>query len=479
MVANYINKNYLLYFILCVIIYFVFFQHLNSFPIRNWDESLFAVNAYEMSNNHNFIVPYYKNAPDLWNSKPPFQIWIQVLFIKLIGYNELSVRLPSALASSFSSLLLFYFFKKRFSVIFAVSVFLVFVTSFGVSTFHSGRTGDADALLSFFILAYCICFYKWLFEANHKAIFWFFVFLSFSFLTKSIAALLFIPAILFITISLKKTAELFKNKWFYIGLTLFLVSSIGYLLLRESYNQGYINYVFNTDIGRITKTIESHQEPFDFYINNLFQYRFIWFILVVPGAYLLWKQKTLKKTALFLISLLICYFLIISISTTKLEWYDLPMFPILSILSAYFIYTTIKHNNFTNKLRDQSIILGLIFVLPLYFTFRNSYKSEIKPNEKQLEVMNEYAFKNKKNHSLDKTIFLTSEFDRPLYFYKYLLNTKGLDFQITTSINNLKVNDIVIVSQDSLKKLLTSRYNTNVIDSYKSILKFQINNIRE
>jgi len=475
-VTNYLNRNYLLYFILCVIIYFVFFQHLDSFPIRNWDESLFAVNAYEMTNNHNFIVPYYKNVPDLWNSKPPFQIWVQVLFIKLIGYNELSVRLPSALASSFSALLLFSFFKKRFSLIFALSVFLVFVTSFGVSTFHTGRTGDADALLSFFILSYCICFYKWLFENNSKAIFWFFVFLSCAFLTKSIAALLFIPAVIFITISLKKTSELLKNKWFYIGLILFFISSIGYLLLRESNNQGYINYVLNTDIGRITKTIESHQEPFDFYLNNLFEYRFIWFILVIPGAYLLWKQESLKKIALFLISLLICYFLIISISTTKLEWYDLPLFPILSILSAYCIYVIIKYNNFTNKLKDQSIVLGFIFVLPLYFTFRNSYKSEIKSNEKPLEVMNEYAFKNKNNHSLNKTIFLTSEFDRPLYFYKYLLNNKGLNFQITTSINNLRENDIVIVSQDSLKNLLTDRYDTKIIDSYKSILKFQINN---
>ena len=53
------SQKYSIYLLLAVVLYFVFFQHLDSFHIRNWDESMFAVNAFEMSNNRNFVVPYY------------------------------------------------------------------------------------------------------------------------------------------------------------------------------------------------------------------------------------------------------------------------------------------------------------------------------------------------------------------------------------------------------------------------------------
>ena len=178
-----------IYVLLLICLYFVFFQHLDSYQILNWDESLFAVNACEMIHNHDYIGLFYKNLPDLFNTKPPCQVWLQVLFIQLVGYNELAIRLPSAIASSCSALLLFHFIKNRGSLIFALCVCFVFITSYGVATFHTGRTGDPDSLLAFFILCYLISFYKWLFENKKTSLFYFFIFLSLSFLTKSIAAL--------------------------------------------------------------------------------------------------------------------------------------------------------------------------------------------------------------------------------------------------------------------------------------------------
>lgn len=458
-------------------LYFVFFQHLDSFHIRNWDESLFAVNAYEMTSNGNFIVPYYKGLPDLWNSKPPMQIWWQVIFIKTIGFNELAIRLPSALASSFSALVIFYFFKKRYSLTLALLVFLVFITSYAVATFHTGRTGDADALLSFFMLCSCVFFYKWIFENNEFSIFYFFVFLSAAFLTKSIAALLFVPAFLITILITKKLMELLKTKWFYSGFLFFITISIGYILLRDNGNKGYIDYFLSNDLGRVNKVIEAHDEPFDFYINNLFEYRFLWLILVLPGGFLLWKKASDKKNVIYLLSLILCYFVIISISTTKLEWYDLPIIPFLSILSAYCLFILLNNAMITD-IKNKSIIIALIFLIPLYYSFRNSYKSEIDPSEKKLEALTEYAFKNKKTSVLNGTTFITNVFDRPLFFYKYYLNTKSQDFSIQNHINSIKENQIIIVSDDSLKIALKNKYNYTILDSIKSVQRIQITGIR-
>lgn len=472
------KSKYSIYLFLFTCLYFVFFQHLDSFHIRNWDESLFAVNAYEMLNNGNFIVPYYKDSPDLWNSKPPMQIWSQIIFIKAIGFNELAIRLPSAIASSFSALLLFYFFKTRFNKTIAILVFLVFITSFGVATFHTGRTGDSDALLSFFLLYSCFYFYKWIFEKKEISIFYFLLFLSFAFLTKSIAALLFLPAFFITILMTKKTAGLLKSTWFYFGFFLFTVTCGGYLLLRELGNTGYISYFLNNDIGRVSKIIESHDEPFDFYLNNLFEYRFLWLILCLPGAMLLWKKSSDKNMIVFLLSLILCYFIIISSSTTKLEWYDLPIMPFLSILSAFCLYTIIN-NQLIAGIKNKSILIGLIFLLPLYYSFRSSYKSEIKPAEKKLEILTEYAFKNKKNDQLNGTTFITSVFDRPLFFYKYYLNTRSKDFEITNTIDSIKVNDIVIVSDDSLQETIKNRYVFSILDSMKNVQRIQITGVKE
>ncbi len=207
-----------IYLLLLTCLYFVFFQHLDSFPIQNWDESMYAVNAYEMFINHHFIVPYYKGLPDMLVLKPPMQIWLQVLFIKLIGYTELAIRIPSALASAGSSLLLFVLIRRRSSLMLALCVFFVFISSLGVATFHTGRTGDTDALLAFFILCYCIFFYKWLFENKSTSLFYFFFFLSLAFLTKSFVALFLSPALMAMLIYFKKLSLLFRSKWFYFGI---------------------------------------------------------------------------------------------------------------------------------------------------------------------------------------------------------------------------------------------------------------------
>jgi len=468
------HQNLSIYLLLLLCLYFVFFQHLGSFHILNWDESLFAVNACEMIRNHNFIGLFYKNLPDLFNTKPPLQVWLQVLFIKAIGYNELAIRLPSALASSCSALLLFHFIKKRASLVFALCVFFVFITSFGVYTFHSARTGDADALLAFLILCYSISFYKWLFDNKSISLFYFFIFLILAFLTKSIAALLFMPALLIAVFYFKKAGQLFKSKWFYIGLVLFLFISITYLWLRNYYNPGYINILINNDMGRYTTILDSHAEPFDFYYIQWFERRFLWLILVLPGAALMWFNSKLRHVFIYLTLLFVTYFLILSCSVSKVVWYDLPVYPIFSVFSGYALYVLISKFNFNQKPVQTFLMLFSIFFIPLYFAFRNAAKNDMKNEDKKLEILTEYAYKNKNNESLNKVTFLTLYFDRPLYFYKYKLNAKGMDFKIVNSIDSLKENSTVIVAEDSLKNTLLNKYKATIIEEYKSVLRLKI-----
>eukprot|EP01036_Dinobryon_divergens_P045410 gene45410-60668_t len=101
-----------------------------------------------MSENYNPLVVHYGGAPDMWSTKPPLTNWAQVFFIKTLGLNVLSVRLPSALAGLFTSILLWLFCVRHLKNYWMgfVSV-LVLVTSRGFINNHVTRTADYDAML--------------------------------------------------------------------------------------------------------------------------------------------------------------------------------------------------------------------------------------------------------------------------------------------------------------------------------------------
>ena len=99
---DFVNKNGFIFtfkiVLFILLAYFPVFLHLEFLPIRVWDESRLANNAYEMFKNGNFLVPHFEGTPDMWNTKPPLMVILQVLCCKVFGIRELSIRLPSAIA---------------------------------------------------------------------------------------------------------------------------------------------------------------------------------------------------------------------------------------------------------------------------------------------------------------------------------------------------------------------------------------------
>ena len=137
--------------VLFAILFFIVFLKLGSFQMRWWDESMFAVNTYEMMHNGKYFSNYYDGVPDVTNTKPPLINWLQILFVKIFGYNETSIRLPSAFAAAITILLVFNFISKRFSLTWAWISALILLTSPGFIGFHTARTGEADSLLTMFL----------------------------------------------------------------------------------------------------------------------------------------------------------------------------------------------------------------------------------------------------------------------------------------------------------------------------------------
>lgn len=331
------------------------FMHLGHLPLRVWDEARLAVNAYEMLHNHgapcnSFLVTTYEGVPDLWNTKPPLLIWLQVISMRCFGINEVAFRLPSALAV-FLTCVLFYAFLRHYLKDFRFGFIhnMILLTATGLFTWHAGKNGDYDAPLMLLSAAYGLTFFIALEKmrvgqsrAIARNLYLFYFLLSLAILTKSSAALLFLPALVLYALLTKQFLPLLKNKHTYIGLLIPIILVGGFYIAREMASPGYLRAVWENEFGgRFMTVIEEHGGSFWCYVKNLLLTRFeFWTIPAVMGAVLGLRSRRLrlKRLSLFSVVMVGVYGLIISLAQTKIFWYDLPMYPFLAILASVFVF---------------------------------------------------------------------------------------------------------------------------------------------
>lgn len=482
---NFLN-SYFKYFILAALIYMPIFGFLDTIPIRIWDEARQAINAYEMLNNGNFLVTHYEGSPDMWNTKPPLLVWTQTVFMKTIGVNELAVRLPSALAVLFTciSLLIFSFryFKNHW---FGIAAVLVLITSKGFIGDHAGRTGDYDALLALFTTLSGLSFFSYCETRNQKFLYFFFIATTLAVLTKSISGLLFLPAIFIYSLISKQFLPLFKNRHFYFGLLIFIIGVAAYYLLRELQNPGYIKAVQENELGgRFLETIENHKHGFWYYYDNLITNRFSYWILLIPCGILIGlasKDKKLSKLVLFSGLMVLCYFLVISFSQTKLFWYDVPLYPFFAMIISTFLVFIIQFFE-NNTWIKQSVASGVIHVVVIFLIGIGPYKEIIKttykPQEKEWEkgfYQMGYFLKNaiKGKYDIDNTYLIYDGYHGHNLFYVNILNDKGVNVTFK-KWEEAEENDVVITSQDHIKNNLSEHYQIEQLSEVNTVTKYLI-----
>lgn len=443
--------------------------------MRWWDESLFAVNTYEMLQNGKWFTLYFDHLPDLCNTKPPLTNWLQCLSVKMFGYNETAVRLPSALAAGFTIIILFHFILKRFNHLFAWITASILLTSYGFIHFHTARTADADALLTFFLLLTNLIFVKILIDNSNKNILLFFIFLTLSVAVKLYAALLFIPAWLFVLIYYRFLKRFVLNYYFVVGLLVFVCFTTGIIYLREIGAPGYIHQIVFKDAGRLLSVIEKHAHSPLFYLDNFLQIRFsYWFSLLCLGIMLSFfrAEDTLKKVMHICMVLILSYLGIIMLSETKLEWYDMPLYPYMALLAAYPIYLLFEKISYKNPPISNYLkyfLLSLLFLYPYMTMFYKSQSNNIPDGQVPYEIKDIYLYQKQKHGiNLNGIKVYNTDWKGSLLFYQYKLTEAQQQIVIISDISQIATHDTVLVSEDTLKNILKNTYNTTIVDRLKN-----------
>ncbi len=360
---------------------FVIFAHLDHPQLEFYDEARRAVNALEMARGEapSFLTPSYYGEPDHWGTKPPLLVWCQAIFLKIFGVGELAIRLPSALATVALCLLLTWWGKRDWGSYLAGALgALVVLCNWQYMGNHGARTGDFDALLVLFLTSQVIFFWRWVKTAELK---WLYLAGGAVFLagmTKGVAGGFLLPGIGLWLLVDKAGRQRLLHPALYLVIGSGIALVIGYYFLREQVDPGYLDLVFDNELGgRYQETNENHRGPWYFYLDSLvtdYGWRYLVGLLIPALAYFL-SRPLFRRQALLLALTSTCFLAVISLAATKLYWYQSPVLPLLGMLigaGVYHLARELKNKvgGPTGKLVGIALVAGLMISPAVLIVYR-------------------------------------------------------------------------------------------------------------
>jgi 4-amino-4-deoxy-L-arabinose transferase-like glycosyltransferase len=482
--ANMKYSQYIAVIVVCILAYFPLFHELKEWPIHIFDESRTALNALSMSQNGNYIVSYVNEQPDMWNTKPPLFFWVQSLAIQIFGFNALGIRIASALFGMFTCLVVFIFSLKylqnKWIGFLAV---LVLVTTSGYIRAHVTRTGDFDSMLVLFTTAQVFLFYSYLQNGKSKYLLLFFAALTLAGLTKGIAALFFTPIFFLYLFIERKFVSTLTNKYTWLGILIFLFFVLGYYVLREQYNPGYIKAAFGNDMGGRFTVPQEGQGGDLFYYFKLKEYIY-WIYFLISACFFAFftKHKKEKKLLFYIVVLSVFYLGLISKAETKLPWYLAQLYPLWAIMVGIFLHfviqktieiITLKQIIF-KQLVAASMVL-VLFVYPYQLTMKKVLQG---PDSQRNNARYDFCYFIQDevingNLDLNNYIYLTDRYNPHIDFQIASLNVQGVNIRFEQK-NNLYPGDKIVLWQKDVLEYLKLHYSFSEIKKKEDIYLIEI-----
>jgi 4-amino-4-deoxy-L-arabinose transferase-like glycosyltransferase len=491
-------KKVVLFLIICISIV-PLFNDLGKAPIEMWDEATYANNSIDMLEHPNLIIVSTEGVPETYSSKPPLVIWLQAISYKFFGVNEFGVRFPSAFMGLLTVVLLVWFclYKIKNTILGIVSG-LVLITSNGFMTIHATRTGDLDATLTFFSCLYSLLFLKYILfeEKRTKTIFWIVAGIVLAFLSKGTAGLFLIPFLILVALVNGSMLSILKDKRWYVAAGSVILFIFLYYFTRELMQPGYMQIVYKEEIGRFySNDFTWLYQPFSYYYYKITEDRFVPYVFLIPLlpiAFFINKSPLEKKLLLFSMIIWLGHLLMISCSKVKLFWYDVIIYPFLSISIGLLISSAINYivDKFLLKLSNTVktalylVIISSVFSWPYFETYnRTCYHEDIDgtyvwmKEGAYMRVIKE-KFPEMKNYTVAKKP-PNNELNDQIKFYQYAYKRYfQYNVQIKKTVSS-ETDKIVLTCQKELMDTIENSHLYSIIDSCTGCKLFQKNEIHQ
>jgi len=329
------------------------------------DEPRYADAARDMLHSGDYITPRLFGVP--WFEKPPLYYWLTSLTFRL-GINELSARLPSALAAIFFLGFWFWFARRFYGDCAAKFSCLMLATSVGWIGF--GRAAAMDMLLATSLSAALALLALWLWENRSVGLYCFYALLGVATLAKGPLAVALAGMVLLGYVIHRREWNIIPRMLQTPAVALFaLIALPWYLLCYWQNGYPFIEEFFiKHNIERLVSAEAiGHPQPFWFYLPILPAALFPWSPALLLPLWDAWKRgwKSLAASPerVLLIYWVTLPFVFFSLSENKLPGYLLPILPPLTLwigaaISEHYDADA-SHNLLTRATLAASVILLL------------------------------------------------------------------------------------------------------------------------
>lgn len=364
--------------ILILLSWLAYGWNLGSIGLIDETEPLFAEASRQMLVTGDWITPVFNGETRF--DKPALIYWCQAIAYSIIGVNEWSVRLPSAIAAVGVIALTFYTVhwylstkdqtqkklhptRRNLTAVIAGAMLAL-----NPEMIVWGRTGVSDMMLTGCIASALLCFFLG-YGGKHEqkpgsfsALFpnqWYlacYVLIAGGILTKGPVGIV-LPALIIgaFIIYVGKVGEVLKEMRILMGmLIIFCLSAPWYILVTWRNGWDYINSFFGYhNIERFTEVVNGHSAPWYFYFAVVLL-GFAPYSVYLPLAIAkqkFWQrshwssQQRSQQFGLFACIWFITIFVFFTIAVTKLPSYVLPLMPAVAILIALLWSDIFPDNN--------------------------------------------------------------------------------------------------------------------------------------
>ena len=344
---------------------------LDSESITEWDESLYALSAWEMLQTGDWISTRHLGRIDYYNAKPPLNVWLIALSFKAFGASAATLRLTSVASGWLTVAVLMLWSRRRFGDATALLAGIILSTCFAFIYVHAARTANTDALFTLLMLLVVVTVDTAADRPWRRV--WLGPILALVFLLRGTAVLM--PLALIIGITWSHPPAKARTWWpagaAWLG---FLIPTLGWAIARWRVDEWrFFEKLWSYDlISRSFVALEGHAGGPFFYLDVLQKYQYDW-LIAGAGALLLARPSLaavrggLASTRTNRHAALIAWWagltlIIPTAMQTKASWYLDPLYPVFALLVALLIVRAWTACAADSRMWRRAALVGTVVV---------------------------------------------------------------------------------------------------------------------